>query len=66
MILPEKREEDLTIVELPEETLVYDLKRHRAYCLNRTVALIWRHCDGRTTAAELAVTMGEEVTSIGV
>jgi hypothetical protein len=39
--------------ELAEETVVYDSKRNEAHCLNRTAALIWRHCDGRTSVAEL-------------
>jgi hypothetical protein len=50
---PKAREEDLLIKELAEETVVYDRKRNEAHCLNRTAALIWRHCDGQTSAAEL-------------
>jgi hypothetical protein len=42
------------IQELPDETLVYDLQRNRAHCLNRTAALVWRHCDGQATVADLA------------
>ncbi|HEY6329238.1 MAG TPA: PqqD family protein, partial [Blastocatellia bacterium] len=34
--------------------LVYDLKRHKAHCLNRTAALVWEECDGRNTVADLA------------
>jgi Coenzyme PQQ synthesis protein D (PqqD) len=44
----------LIIEELPSETIVYDTKRHRAHCLNQTASLIWRHCDGRTSVAQLA------------
>jgi hypothetical protein len=33
---------------------VYDLERDRAHCLNRTAALVWQHCDGQTTVADLA------------
>src|SRR5690349_15388184 len=50
---PEARQEDLVIEGLGDETLVYDLRTHRAHCLNRTVALIWNHCDGKSTAAEI-------------
>lgn len=39
--------------ELPDEVLVYDLERHKAHCLNPTAALIWKHCDGRTTISEM-------------
>ena len=48
--LPLKREDDFVIVELPEETLVYDRQHTRAHCLNRTAAAVWRACDGRTTS----------------
>src|SRR5262249_10601739 len=48
MTLPKARAEKLTVRELPEETLVYDHERKKAHCLNRTAALVWRHCDGET------------------
>jgi len=40
--------------ELPEETLVYDLERHRAHCLGSLAAALWRRCDGATSTADLA------------
>ena len=52
--VPDARKEGLVIQELADEVLVYDLERHKAHCLNRTAAWIWKRCDGRTTAAELA------------
>jgi hypothetical protein len=39
---------------LPEETIVYDLKRHRAHCLNRIASAVWRRCDGATDVSEIA------------
>ena len=53
-LMPRARQDELVVEELPDETLVYDLKRHKAHCLNRTSALVWQHCDGRTTVAEVA------------
>jgi hypothetical protein len=53
-LMPVKRDAELVVEELADETLVYDMKRHRAYCLNPTVAVVWRHCDGQTTVAETA------------
>src|SRR5690242_4494917 len=47
-MLPHAREEQLVVQALDGETLVYDLRDHRALCLNRTTALVWRCCDGRT------------------
>jgi hypothetical protein len=58
---PHARDEGLVIHELPDETLVYDLKRHRAHSLNRTAAWIWRRCDGRTSVNDLAVLMEREL-----
>ena len=52
--MPSARDEQLVVEELTEETLVYDLERHRAHCLNKTSALVWRMCDGRTTVAAVA------------
>ena len=60
-VLPKKKDEDIEVVELPEETLLYDVKRNRAYCLNRTAALVWRHCDGRTTVSEMTAVLQREL-----
>ena len=49
------------VEELPDELLVYDVRRYRAYCLNRTIALVWRHCDGRTTVSEAAARLADEL-----
>lgn len=52
--LPQSRTENLVIRELDDETLVYDMERNEAHCLNRTVALVWSHCNGKTTATQAA------------
>jgi hypothetical protein len=52
--LPTMRRQGLVVDDLPDEVLVYDLDRHKAHCLNRTAALVWRHCDGKTRAPEIA------------
>lgn len=41
--------------------LVYDLKRHKAHCLNRTAALVWQQCDGQTSVAEMATMLESEL-----
>ncbi len=48
--------------ELGEEVLVYDAEGHRAHCLNRTAALVWKHCDGKTPAAAIAAKVGEQMS----
>jgi len=53
-VLPLTRTDNLVIRELDDETLVYDMERDKAHCLNQTAALVWKHCDGKTTAMQAA------------
>lgn len=59
--MPRARTEDLVVEDLPDETLVYDLTRDRAHCLNPTAALVWRHCDGATTVADVSRLLATEL-----
>ena len=59
-LMPRARQDELVVEELQDETLVYDLERHKARCLNRTAALVWRHCDGQTSVAEVAALLEEQ------
>ena len=52
--LPLSRTDNLVIRELDDETLVYDMERDEAHCLNHAAALVWQQCDGKTTAAQAA------------
>src|SRR5262245_32635184 len=54
------RHEDLVVQELPDEVLVYDLKQHKAHCLNKTASFIWQHCDGQTSVPEIAGLLKQE------
>lgn len=60
---PLARQGDLAVQELPDEVLVYDLKKHKAHCLNVTAAFVWRHCDGLTTVSQMARLLKQEVGS---
>lgn len=51
---PLARKDGLLVQELSHEVLVYDQERHKAHCLNSTAALVWKHCDGRTSVREMA------------
>lgn len=53
-IKPRARQNELITQEMPDELLVYDLAAHKAYCLNRTAAIIWNLCDGDSTITDLA------------
>jgi hypothetical protein len=50
---PKARSEDLLVREVRNETLVYDLKRDKAHCLNRTASMIWKRCNGQRTVNDL-------------
>jgi hypothetical protein len=38
---------------MDDELVVYDSERKLAHSLNRTAAVVWRHCDGLRTVADL-------------
>lgn len=59
--VPLARKEGLIVQELPDELLIYDLNRHDAYCLNRSAALVWKHCDGRKNVRQIARLLGAEL-----
>jgi hypothetical protein len=61
MQFPIARQNGLVVRELPDETLVYDLRANKAHCLNRASALVWRLCDGRTGPDELAAALRDEL-----
>src|SRR6266852_1180656 len=59
--LPKARRNQLVRKELGAEMLVYDRSSDQAHCLNATAALVWAHCDGLTTVAEMARLLEHEM-----
>jgi hypothetical protein len=53
-LVPAARKAELVIQEVDSETLIYDLESHKAHCLNHTSALVWKYCDGKRTAEQVA------------
>lgn len=51
---PSARRDGILTREVGEDLVVYDETTHRVHSLNRTAALVWQHCDGRTSVDELA------------
>jgi hypothetical protein len=51
---PNSRNEGLLVQEVGEEIVIHDRDRRKAHRLNATAALIWRHCDGQHSVADLA------------
>ena len=64
-VMPHARAKGLVIERLADETLVYDLRRHRAHCLNGAATLVWEGCDGRTTLAAAAARLERELHITG-
>ena len=52
---PVARRAGLLIRDLADELLVYDREQHRAHCLNRTAAQVFRYADGTRTRSDLAL-----------
>jgi hypothetical protein len=61
--LPVARTDKLIIQEVTDELLVYDLARHKAHCLNKTSAIVWKHCDGQTTVTAAARLIEQEMNT---
>ena len=59
--MPRARSEHLVVKLIADETLVYDLERHRAYCLNAAAGIIWSQCDGQTDADQMATALQREL-----
>jgi hypothetical protein len=38
---------------LEAEILIYDLEINKAFCLNPSAAIVWKHCNGKSTFAEV-------------
>jgi hypothetical protein len=55
-----RRRQRLIVKLLPEETLVYDVDCSRAHCLGPVAAAVWRRCDGRSSAAQVARAVARE------
>jgi hypothetical protein len=58
---PVARDEGLLVERLDDETVIYDTDTHEAHCLTPLAAVIFEHCDGRTTIDELSRLAGERV-----
>ena len=52
---PPKAKTDGVVSErIDDELVVYDGASHTAHCLSSEAALVWEHCDGRSSQRELA------------
>jgi hypothetical protein len=51
--VPPARRATVLVTAVGDERIVYDAERHAAHCLNQTAALVWQHCDGTRTVADI-------------
>src|ERR1700677_606221 len=61
---PKAKTERLIVKVIDDETLVYDVSRHTANCLNEFAAKVWRQCDGETSVADIADALGEDERAV--
>ena len=52
-ILPTARTSEIILSELQDELVIYDLSINKAFCLNKTSAIVYKECNGSTTFAEM-------------
>jgi hypothetical protein len=62
--MPKAKTAHLIVKVIDDETLVYDMGRHAATCLNEFAAKVWRRCDGETSVAGIADALGEDERSV--
>jgi hypothetical protein len=58
---PRARTGRLLVEDVGEELVILDQDRQVATSLNRTAAVVWRHCDGATSVPELVGIVQREV-----
>ena len=57
---PVARRDGLLTRDLKDELLVYSRDEHRAHCLNRTAATVFRNADGTRSVADLALLLAPQ------
>ena len=55
--LPIARSEGVLVEEVEDELLVYDQRRDSSHRLNRTAAVVWRHCDGTRAVRDFVASL---------
>jgi hypothetical protein len=59
---PRSLRQELSIQQVGEETLVYDERRHQAFCLNQVSSAVWKYCDGTQSVAQIAAALSPGLT----
>jgi hypothetical protein len=53
-VAPRRIQGPVSIQRIGTETLVYDERRHMAFCLNNSSSVIWRLADGERTVSQIS------------
>ena len=61
---PVARKSNLVIQNLKDETLVYNTKTNKAFCLNETSAMVWKLCNGKRTVAQISDEMSKSMKTL--
>ncbi len=59
--LPKARTSEIVVQYFDSEVLVYDLSSNKAHHLNKTIATVWKHCDGKTTIDKISELLTEQL-----
>jgi hypothetical protein len=58
---PVARKSEIVIQEFENETLIYDLTAHKAFCLNQTSVIVWSLCDGKRNVSQIAFEINKKL-----
>jgi hypothetical protein len=61
---PKAKTEGVVSERIDDELVLYDQATQTAHCLSSRAALIWEHCDGRVSPAELAGRLALEPAAV--
>jgi hypothetical protein len=59
--LPAAREAGLVVERVEDEIVIFDTETTDAHCLSPLAAIVFEHCDGRTTVTDMAVAAAERL-----
>ena len=60
---PIGRKTEIVTQDFGRELLIYDLKIHKAFCLNETSAIVWDACNGKNSIDEITQLLSQKLKS---
>jgi hypothetical protein len=58
---PRRVNELISVQQIGTETLIYDERRHRAFCLNESSSVVWQLADGERTVAQISAAASAQI-----